>query len=185
MLNRRALLALLLVVGVLVLVPACKKPPEITPSQPTEETPTPPPEPEPAPVEVTRDFPTEQPQVEEIVEPSLEELNRQLQTVYFDFDKYDLSNDTRQDLRDNAELLNANNRYNVVIQGHCDERGSIEYNLALGQRRAKAVREYLTSLGVSGSRMRLVSYGEERPEDAGHTESAWAKNRRAEFIVER
>jgi peptidoglycan-associated lipoprotein len=180
------LLALLLAVGVVFLVPACKKAPVITPEPEPVEAPAPPPEPEPEPVEVTPDFPTEEPEVKRI-EPTIAELNAQgvLRTVYFDFDKYDLSNKTRQTLRANADWLNANSKYYIVIEGHCDERGSIEYNLALGERRANAVRAYLASLGVTDSRLRIVSYGEERPADAGHSESAWTKNRRAEFLIER
>lgn len=185
MLNRRALLALMLAVGVVFLVPACKKPVETTPAPPPAETTPPPAEPEPEQVvEVEEPFKSAEPEVQEVVEPSLEELNRQIQTVYFDFDKYDLSDQTRQTLRVNAEVLKSNAQYNIKIEGHCDERGSIEYNLALGERRANAVRQYLASLGVNESRMRIVSYGEERPADGGHTESAWAKNRRAETVVE-
>ncbi len=129
-------------------------------------------------------FKSAEPEVQEVAEPTLEELNRQIKTVYFDFDKFDLSDQTRLTLRANAQVLNANAQFNIKIEGHCDERGTIEYNLALGERRANAVREYLASLGVNESRIRIVSYGEERPADGGHTESAWAKNRRAETVVE-
>jgi peptidoglycan-associated lipoprotein len=136
-------------------------------------------------VEVTEKWQEEQPVVEEY-KPTVAELNAQgvLQIVYFDFDKSDLSEETRQILHANADWLMNNADYGVVIEGHCDERGTIEYNLALGQRRAQAVRDYLTNLGVAADRMRLVSFGEERPADPGHSEDAWAMNRRAAFVIE-
>jgi peptidoglycan-associated lipoprotein len=107
-----------------------------------------------------------------------------LATVYFAFDSVDLSDDARATIQANADWLQANPRFGVVVEGHCDERGTIEYNIALGDRRARTVRDYLTSLGVDAGRVRVVSYGEERPQDAGHDESAWARNRRAEFVIE-
>jgi peptidoglycan-associated lipoprotein len=107
----------------------------------------------------------------------------QLQTVYFDFDRFDLTNEARQLLDANAEFLLANPQIRVQIEGHCDERGTTEYNLHLGQRRADAVREYLVKKGVAADRLETISYGEERPIDPGHTEAAWAKNRRAQFQI--
>lgn len=105
------------------------------------------------------------------------------QTVYFDFDKADLRTDGKAALDANYQLLNEFATAVVEIQGHCDERGTIEYNLALGERRAKAAQTYLTGLGVAANRVQTVSFGEERPAVPGHDESAWAKNRRAEFRV--
>lgn len=104
-------------------------------------------------------------------------------TVYFDFDKADLRGDGRAALDANYALLNEFQSAVVEIQGHCDERGTIEYNLALGERRAKAAQTYLVGLGVPASRLQTVSFGEERPAVPGHDESAWSKNRRAEFRV--
>ncbi len=104
-------------------------------------------------------------------------------TVYFDFDKADLRNDGRAALDANYALLNEFQSAVVEIQGHCDERGTIEYNLALGERRAKAAQSYLVGLGVPANRLQTVSFGEERPAVPGHDESAWSKNRRAEFRV--
>ena len=107
---------------------------------------------------------------------------RELKPVYFDFDSADLRQDSRDTLTQNASRIKANGTLAVRIEGHCDERGTVEYNLALGDRRARAAREQLVSLGVSGNKIRTISYGKERPADPGHTESAWALNRRAEFV---
>lgn len=106
----------------------------------------------------------------------------QLAAIYFDFDKYNLRDDARDVLRRNAALLEQNQNLKITIEGHCDERGTVEYNLALGERRAKSVRDYLASMGVSSSRLEVVSYGKERPAVIGHDENAWSKNRRAEFV---
>ena len=104
-----------------------------------------------------------------------------LQRVHFDFDQFTLTNEARVILKQNAAYLQANGGVKVVIEGHCDERGSDEYNLALGERRAAAAKQYLISLGVSSSRLSLISYGEEKPLIAQSDESSWAQNRRAEF----
>lgn len=107
-----------------------------------------------------------------------------LETVYFDFDKSDLKKETRDVLAKDAEqLMKALATSKVQIAGHCDERGSDEYNLALGERRAKSVKSYLVTLGVAADRLSTISYGKERPAVQGHDEAAWAKNRRAEFVV--
>jgi peptidoglycan-associated lipoprotein len=105
----------------------------------------------------------------------------QLETVYFDYDSFTLTAAARAVLERNARWLKENPAVTVTIEGHCDERGSDEYNLALGERRAQAVRNYLAALGVGAERLATVSYGEERPAVAGHDESAWTKNRRAAF----
>jgi len=104
-----------------------------------------------------------------------------LQNVYFEFDRYDLTSEALQTLADNARVLKAYPDARVVVEGHCDERGTVEYNLALGDKRAKAARDYLISLGVNSSQILTISYGKERPLDPSQTENAWAKNRRAEF----
>jgi peptidoglycan-associated lipoprotein len=104
-----------------------------------------------------------------------------LQNVYFDFDKYDLTSEALQMLAENARVLKAYPDARIVIEGHCDERGTVEYNLALGDKRAKAAKDYLVSLGVNPSQISTISYGKEQPIDSGHTEEAWARNRRAEF----
>lgn len=104
----------------------------------------------------------------------------QLGTAYFDYNRSEIGEDQRSVLRANSEVLISSNEV-TMIEGHADERGSEEYNLALGERRAEAVRKYLAALGVPSSQMRIVSYGESRPAVAGHDESAWGLNRRAEF----
>ncbi len=107
---------------------------------------------------------------------------RGLRTIYFDFDKYNLRDDARRQLDANADILRNNPGMNIVIEGHCDERGTDEYNLALGERRAQAAREYLIRLGIDASRINVLSYGEERPVAPGHDEESWALNRRGEFV---
>ena len=104
-----------------------------------------------------------------------------MENIYFDFDKFTLSAEARKTLADNAEYLKANSGTQVVIEGHCDERGSDEYNLALGESRALAAKNYLVSLGVSAKQLSVISYGEEKPAAMGSHEEAGAKNRRAEF----
>ena len=106
-----------------------------------------------------------------------------LQTVYFAFDSSALSTSTRQALASNAEFLKNNPNVSIQIEGHCDERGGVQYNLALGERRAMAVKNYLSALGVSSSKMSTISYGKERPLAFGHDESSWSQNRRANFVV--
>jgi peptidoglycan-associated lipoprotein len=109
---------------------------------------------------------------------------RGMKTIYFDFDKYNLRDDARNTLDRNAEILRANPDLKITIEGHCDERGTNEYNLALGENRAKAARDYLVRLGIDPSRISIISYGEERPVALGHDEAAWAQNRRGEFDVQ-
>jgi peptidoglycan-associated lipoprotein len=103
--------------------------------------------------------------------------------VFFDFDSYSLTSEAKGTLDANAGQLKRVTAANVTIEGHCDERGTKAYNLALGEKRANAAKEYLVALGVNASRITTVSYGKERPFDDGHDESAWAKNRRGHFVV--
>jgi peptidoglycan-associated lipoprotein len=105
--------------------------------------------------------------------------------IHFDFDKADLTQESVSKLEAKLAVLRSAPRLELLIEGHCDERGSDEYNLALGNRRAAAARRYLVDHGVAEGRLAIVSYGEERPADPGHSEEAWAKNRRAEFVVTR
>jgi peptidoglycan-associated lipoprotein len=107
----------------------------------------------------------------------------ELGDVNFGFDSSSLSEASKATLGANARWLLDNPKYSVESQGHCDERGTNEYNMALGERRAKAAADYLRSLGVQSNRLSTVSYGEELPLDAGHNEAAWSKNRRAHFAV--
>ena len=106
-----------------------------------------------------------------------------LKDIHFDFDKYDIRPDAAKVLDGNASWLKGNARQLVLVEGHCDERGTNEYNLALGERRAKATMNYLVSQGIDARRITIVSYGEERPQCREHSEACWAKNRRARFLV--
>ncbi len=103
--------------------------------------------------------------------------------IFFDFDKYDLKDSSRDMLKRKAEALKKHKNLRILIEGHCDERGTQEYNLALGERRARAAYEFLILLGVNPSQLEMVSFGEEKPAVKGSTEAAWAKNRRCEFRV--
>jgi peptidoglycan-associated lipoprotein len=105
-----------------------------------------------------------------------------LDKIFFDFDSFVLTAPSRETLAKNARYL-MKNSVKVQIEGHCDERGSDEYNLALGEKRAKAAQSYLISLGVPAERLSIISYGKEKPLDPGHDEAAWAKNRRDEFAI--
>jgi peptidoglycan-associated lipoprotein len=104
-----------------------------------------------------------------------------LRPVFFALDSYVLDDAARAALDADGKMLRDNAGIKLVIEGHCDERGTVEYNQALGEKRAQAARDYLTAAGIDGSRLSIVSYGKERPFDPGHDESAWAKNRRAHF----
>jgi peptidoglycan-associated lipoprotein len=109
--------------------------------------------------------------------------SRLLKDVHFDFDKYDIRPEDAGILKENAALLMNYPKVKIQVEGHCDERGTNEYNLALGERRANAVKKYLVSLGISTDRISSISYGEEKPLDPGHNEEAWAKNRRGHFVI--
>lgn len=105
-----------------------------------------------------------------------------LATVHFEYDRFTLSPEARNILSQNADFMRKNNAVNLQIEGHCDSRGSIEYNLTLGERRANAVKAYLASLGIPEARMSILSYGEEKPVNSGDNEAAHAANRRANFV---
>lgn len=106
-----------------------------------------------------------------------------LKDIYFAFDQYDLSDEARRILTESAKIALAHPNLKIQIEGHCDERGSSEYNLALGERRAVSAKLYLIRLGVKGGQLSTISYGEEMPANPGHTEEAWAKNRRCHFVI--
>jgi peptidoglycan-associated lipoprotein len=120
-----------------------------------------------------------------LVTAAIEDINRQspLQPIFFAYDSDALDDAARKILADNAEILKKYPTWVVTVEGHCDERGTAEYNLSLGDRRALAVKNYLVSLGVATDRLRPVSYGSDFPFDPGHDEGAWAKNRRAHFML--
>jgi peptidoglycan-associated lipoprotein len=117
------------------------------------------------------------------VDPN-EEYASVLVPIHFEFNKYRIISEAKPTLEAIAELLKDHPRWKVLIEGHCDERGTNEYNLALGENRALSTKRYLVSLGVAESRFQTISYGEERPVAFGHDEESWAMNRRAEFRVE-
>jgi peptidoglycan-associated lipoprotein len=125
----------------------------------------------------------------EVLPNDIGELNRVAQSrgyiadAFFEYNDSSLSADAQTALTSSATWLKKNGQYNLLIEGHCDERGTEQYNLALGDRRANQAKEYLVTLGVDAARIRTVSYGEERPFDPGHDESAWAKNRRDHLVL--
>ena len=135
----------------------------------------------PAPVVVPEAAPDPEP-IMEAPEP-VQEIVKNFQRVYFDFDTASLGSEARSALSDNAALLQQHTAVKIEVQGHADERGTTEYNLALGQKRADSVKRFLSAQGVSASRLSVISYGEERPLEGLSSETAWSKNRRAEFRV--
>ncbi len=112
---------------------------------------------------------------------ALVDLN--LQNIYFDYDKSAIRADAREILKANAEVFTKNSSSKIVVEGHCDERGTAEYNMALGERRAQEAKQYLVNLGIDASRIETISYGKERPLDNRSIEEAWAQNRRAQFLL--
>lgn len=162
---------LLLVMSVIAIAVVGCKGPGPQPGSETDATPV---------VKDTVTKPVEKP-VEPPSKPTLKE--DQFQTVYFDFDKYNLRPDAKAALDNNYKLLTEYGDAIVKIEGHCDERGTVEYNLSLGEKRARAAMEYLVGLGISANRISIISFGKERPAVMGSDESAWSKNRRGEFRI--
>jgi len=143
-----------------------------------------PPPPPPAPqVEATPPAPPPTPPPQPEAPPAPSVTAGDFDPVFFDFDSYALREDGRAALDKDAKLLRDNPDIQITIEGHCDERGTVEYNQALGERRAQAARDYLVAAGLAESRIQTVSYGKERPFDMGHDEAAWQKNRRAHFAI--
>ena len=181
----RSLIAPAMLLCCITFMSACRSAPSpdpVTTSAPDMGTPT-----QAERVDETSDFADPEPMGETIREtPSslADRLNAQnvLAIVHFDFDKYDLREDARRTLARDAGRIKENGQLKIRIEGHCDERGTVEYNLALGEKRARAARDFLVSQGIPVSRLSIISYGKERPLESGHNESAWAQNRRAEFI---
>jgi peptidoglycan-associated lipoprotein len=169
----------------------CKKPapPIARPTPPPVATPPPdtnrPPAP-PTPVSEPRPVPPEPVAAEDPISGrDIGDINKNspFQPVFFALDSSEVDSKGQQALNANAELMKKYPTWVITVEGHADERGTAEYNLALGERRAMSARTYLVSLGISGDRLRTVSYGKEFPFDPGHDESAWAKNRRAQFVL--
>ena len=172
-------------------VAACKKnpppvarpmpPPMVDPTGGVPPFPPTPPQPISEPVPVMPPLPDE----DKISGTSIDELNRNspLSPLFFELDSSDVSASGQQVLQANAAVLKKYPNMQITIEGHCDERGTAEYNLALGERRALAAKNYLVSLGISADKVKTVSYGKEFPFDAGHDDAAWKNNRRAHFVI--
>ena len=157
-------------------------PPPPPPGAQRDTEPTPPPPPPPAPLP-PRTPPTLE--EDEFASRTLEELNQEspLEPVFFGYDSSELDPAGRSSLDANAEILRRYGTWVITIEGHCDERGTAEYNLALGERRALTAREYLLNLGFGADRLGTVSYGKEFPFDPRHDDAAWSRNRRAHFVI--
>lgn len=177
----RKLLALFFVFAMVTSLAGCKKQPK----------PLPPP-PQPTGPEVGTTPSVEAPEIKRLTEMStselpddLDQINRSglLKKIHFDFDRSDLRPEDIETLNGNSAVLKKYPNLKIRIEGHCDERGTEEYNISLGDRRAKAAYNYLVNLGISAARMETVSYGKSQPEDPGHNEEAWAMNRRDVFLV--
>ena len=162
---RGPLSGLVLLLPVVLLLSGCPKRPEVVTAEPAAVAPRP-----------AERVPAPEPPVERVEE---------LQDVFFDFDKSLIRPDARRALDANIRWLKNNPNARIVVEGHCDERGTNEYNLALGERRAKASRDYLVAGGIDNNRISTISYGEERPFCLGHDEAAWQCNRRGHFVVVR
>jgi peptidoglycan-associated lipoprotein len=164
-----------------------KAPPVARPAPPPPTTASTAPTQPPAPPDPMREpiVPAEPVRDDAIASASLDDLNRNspLKPVFYELDSSDVSPVGQKVLDENATLLKRYPAWAITIEGHCDERGTAEYNLALGERRAVAARAYLVAQGISADRLRIVSYGKEFPFDPGHDESAFAKNRRAHFVI--
>jgi peptidoglycan-associated lipoprotein len=186
--TRRSIVLCVTALVIAVVVGACaKKTPPVArplPPPPTAAGGSKPPGP-PQPVEEPVVVPPEPIAEDKLAGKSLDDLNRDspLKPAFFELDSSDLSADAQGVLQSNAGVLKQFGTWQITIEGHCDERGSAEYNLALGERRAIAARDYLVSLGIGANRIRTVSYGKEFPFEPLHEEAAWSKNRRAHFVI--
>ena len=189
---RHAKALLVLIVLLTFAVAACNKgnkppvarpmpPPAVNPADTVGTAPPPPPKPVMEPTIVVPPMPAD----DAIGSKSLDDLNRDspLRPLFFELDSSDVSAEGQQVLQANAAVLKKYPGMQITIEGHCDERGTAEYNLALGERRALAAKNYLVSLGISADKVKTVSYGKEFPFDPGHDDRAWAANRRAHFVI--
>ena len=181
---------MVLAVVMTVVVGACakKQPPVARPMPPPGNTATPTANvmPPPPPTPVAEPTITVPPMPDDsIASKSLDDLNRDspLRPLFFELDKSEVSAEGQRVLQENAAVMKKYPSWQVTIEGHCDERGTAEYNLALGERRALAAKNYLVSLGIPADKVKTVSYGKEFPFDPGHDDSAWKNNRRAHFVI--
>ena len=177
------LICLVLFIG----VTACRRsqPPVARPTPPAPPPPTTSTRPADPPAPTREPMPPQPLPTDDVSARSLDDLNRDspLQPVFFALDSAEISDAGRATLQANAAVLKKYPSWVITIEGHCDERGTAEYNLALGERRAVSARAYLMSLGIDANRIRTVSYGSEFPFDPAHQESAWSRNRRAHFVI--
>ncbi len=166
----RSVLVILLGVFILTFFWGCKQAVKVKPEveQPPKE-------------EVKKEEPT--PPVEEKKVTEEKPVEIRLEPIYFDFDKYFIRQDAKENLNRNAQLLKDNPQVKIRIEGNCDERGTVEYNLALGEKRARSAMDYLVNLGIEPSRISIISYGKEKPLYPGSNEEAWSKNRRDDFVI--
>lgn len=163
------LIGLMILVLAMGVAAGCSKKPKPSTDVVKTETPAPAPAPTPQP---------------EPVQP-VETAEIVLEDVFFDYDKHNLRDDARASMERNARALTSNPGVSVLLEGHCDERGTVEYNLALGDRRAQSAKGYLVQFGVDAGRISTISYGEERPFSQGHDERAWSENRRVHFVIQK
>jgi peptidoglycan-associated lipoprotein len=180
---KKTLVLLFVCLMVLLALSACQK-------KPKQVAPPPPPQVKEQPkVEKVEQAPVvTKPQLSEeeiFMSKSLEEINREMpmMMIQFDYDKYFVRDDAKPVLETNAAWLKKYRTMKILIEGHCDERGTEDYNLALGEKRAKSAMDYLNSLGIAPERMKIISYGKSQPMATGHDEAAWQKNRRAQFTI--
>jgi len=179
-------LSLIAALALVVLIPACSK------SEPPAPAPEPVPPPAPAPAPARPEVAAPEAGEWEVADAdegdsflSAEQINarRLLRTIHFDYDSAEIRGDQRATLQANADWLREHPNVRILIEGHCDERGTRDYNLALGDQRAQAATAYLTSLGISAGRIETISYGEENPVAMGEGEQFWSQNRRGEFVA--
>ena len=188
--RRNRLLPLVVVLGAVLFINACGKEPPATPPPPpppppAQPAPPPPPPPPPTPQPTPPPAPPAPTEAELFAKMTLAELNAQrpLADVFFEYDQSDLSDTTRATLQKNSDWMRKWQSTIVTVEGHADSRGTSEYNLALGERRASAVRDYLVSLGVTAARINVVSMGEEQPQCTEEAEPCWRQNRRGHFVI--
>ncbi len=175
-------IAFLIVLGIITITGCAHKQVTQNTEQPQV---TPPPAPKPeaeAPKETMHEAPVPNVQQPEVSQPE-KELGTKVEDIHFDFDKSDIKDYEKPILKNLSRMLSANTKTNVVVEGNCDERGTSEYNLALGDRRASAAKTYLVSLGIPSTRIKTISYGKEKPLCTEGTEECWTKNRRDHFVL--
>jgi peptidoglycan-associated lipoprotein len=178
---KKAVIIIMVLVLAFVFMTSCKKKPKTVPATPQVQE-------QPAAVKVDESARLTRPTLSEeevFMSKSLDQINleKPLAMVFFDFDQYNIRDDARQVLEQDSVWLKKFKAAKVLIEGHADERGTEDYNLALGEKRAKSVFDYLVSMGIPPERMKVISYGKSQPLDPGHDESSWQRNRRAQFLV--